>query len=276
MRRIVCIMLGAVMTLGLMACSSADTSTNSRQEAEVQQIDSAMAAGIKEDLISKLNTIMDDHDNKILEVGWLVIEEFVVLKGNVNLLAISSNSSAVIEYNDTEHIVGNIEKLQKDIEVLSAEEAINTYENMTSSKYIYEAKLRDDLHVLMKFIDLNGQHNRLDQFISLNKDSNSMDEIIEKATWYIQQIEGYEFEKIKYLTSIVDENNAYFNNDELANFESVFQNLRASIETQVNLLQEISYITIDDGLTISEKMESANIQYEDAESSLNTFELNFM
>ncbi|RFU69389.1 hypothetical protein [Bacillus sp. V59.32b] len=261
-----------LILFGLLGCGS-ESSTKKTGEAGKIEVDNSVEGDkAKKELIDKISLISEQNKDATNKVGYLESEAFITLKGDFNLIAKATGSAAIIDMNDGEHIEENIELLTKDVNALSSGEALKASKLLNSGKTIYEAVLMEDLHQVMESIDVSSYDNDLSTFINLNQDITSIDEISNEANETEDYIKDYTYKELDRLGLLIKEHENQFSSTEIDSLNSVIQNLKSSIQMQVNILQEFKAFYIDDGLEIEDKLNSAQTDFDDAANELEVLE----
>ena len=266
------IMVSLLTVLTLVGCNSEVVPVSSESEAENKEINSEEVEGVREQLESQVNELSNELETKVAEVGYLTAPEYEEFSGKVNLIAQAIESSAIIETNDNVGIRESLDVLLRDINsvpdtiILEAEESVN------SSRSIYIAQFQEVLNRWMSFIDLNGENNRLDQFILVYGNSESTIEIQEKSQWYIEQLQEVEYKNIVELEERLNDRKSQFSESEYDHLNSVLQNLKSSIDYQIEVFEEFGSIKVESDMSVTEKVNQAEGNYLKAETELQLLE----
>lgn len=168
-----------------------------------------------------------------------------------------------------------LDTLSEDVKNASDARVLKAKDSANSSKSIYIAQFQEDLNLWMRFIDLDGEHNRLKEFSSVYNESDSPTEIQEKSQWYIDQLQEFEFEKIVDFENTLNDRKVYFSESEYTHFNSVIQSLKISIEYQTEVFEEFGYGEVESEVSLSEKVKlakQAKQAYSEAEVELKLLE----
>src|SRR5690606_4757815 len=118
----------------------------------------------------------------------------------------------------------------------------------------------------------NGKNNRLDEFIITYNNSESTIEIQDKSLWYIEQLEEFEYAKIVDLEKRLNERKLHFSESEYNHLNSVFQNLKSSINYQIEVFKGFSSSEVESDMSVTEKVNHADEAYLKAETELHLLE----
>lgn len=268
------LILTSLAVLALTGCNTESkvVSTEISAEANADVIDSEESAAEKKKFKIQIDELMSELKNKEKEVGYLTPEEYVTLKGKSNLIAMSFKSDGIIEYNDNEHIVEMLNKVLGDINEASEITVLKAADEVNSSNNMYISVFQEKIHLLMNFIDLKGERNRIDEFLIVYGDSESANEILEKTQWYKEEIEKFEYESILTLEKEVIKYQDVFSEKELLHLNSLLRYLKNSTTLQIDIFKEIGSESSEVVSLLTDKINRADEEYRKAETELDLLE----
>lgn len=106
----------------------------------------------------------------------------------------------------------------------------------------------------------------------VNDDSTDTKQIIESAKTSVNNLQDYTLASLVDLSKEVKDHEKNFNKEELKFLNSVLRNLQSSGEKQVQILKQFNVVSLNDGTTLEDNLDSANIDFEDAQKALSKFE----
>lgn len=227
----------------------------------------------KAEVVNKVNTVVNAANAKIKSKGYLEANEFGAFKHELNLLLYSLGSGTVVDINDTALINKGIKIAQEKASKLTPEAAVKAKEKLHSAKAAYKTVFKEDLESAMKYLDVQSGDNDLNYVVnSFNSNNATGEQIAEQADTSIHNIEstsGIWLKKLKEETNLFKSN---FSDEQFSKLNAVIDNLTSSKQTQIEILNSLKPVSIDDGMSITDKLSSAQTDYQDAQTAKDELE----
>jgi len=133
------------VAFSLMGCTSKESITKSTKQEEAQK-------EIKIEL-----TFLQNECNRLINKDEDMEKTFQSYKNDFNLLSTSVNSTAKVNKMNNDELEIGINNLEKDVDKLNGEEALQAYTKYTSPKTIYKVTMMENLRSVVDATDRNDK-----------------------------------------------------------------------------------------------------------------------
>ncbi|MFD4706978.1 hypothetical protein ACFWM3_19215 [Gottfriedia sp. NPDC058432] len=253
----------------LTGCGQTNNSAPTNVESTTTSKMTKEAETAKSELTSKIMKLRKTNTAIEKDPGYFEPNDFRAFKNELNPIMYALKLKSKLDVNDSEEINSVLTKVEKKVNDLTGDEALNAQKRLHTGKAIYKTLMQESLDRSFKVLNVtNSIDNELAFFIdhTAKENANNLAKLGEEADSVINDLNS-EKTYIDEVRKATKDNVSLFSDKELKLLNSTCDNLTSSVNNQIKVLEQFKPVYVDNGISPNEYLVNATTDYDNAKKS---------